>query len=86
MSLYRKGNPDENGTPAKGKAQSLGPASGKDQPTGGASGNSTPQRSATVVSGGGWFVDKRGHVESENILIDLCDDEPSTPSTNVRTF
>lgn len=85
MSLYRKGNPVENGTPSKGMAQSPGPASGKDQPTGGASGNSTPQRSATVVSGGGWFIDKKGRVDSENILIDLCDDEPRSPSTNKQT-
>ncbi|KAG5266789.1 hypothetical protein AALO_G00236230 [Alosa alosa] len=85
MSLYRKGNPDENGTPTKGQALSPAPASGKDQPTGGASGKSTPLTPGTVVSGGGWFIDRRRRVEPENILIDLCDDGPSSPSTNKQT-
>ncbi|XP_076141775.1 nuclear valosin-containing protein-like [Alosa pseudoharengus] len=85
MSLYRKGNPDENGTPTNGQALSPAPASGKDQPTGGTSGKSTPVTPGTVVSGGGWFIDRRRRVEPENILIDLCDDGPSSPSTNKQT-
>ena len=85
LSLYRKGNPDENGTPTKSQSHSPAPTSGIDQPTGGASGTSAPPSSGTLVSGGGWFIDKRQRVEP-NILIDLCDDEPRSPSVNVCIF
>ncbi|XP_042560882.1 nuclear valosin-containing protein-like isoform X2 [Clupea harengus] len=84
LSLYRKGNPDENGTPTKSQSHSPAPTSGIDQPTGGASGTSAPPSSGTLVSGGGWFIDKRQRVEP-NILIDLCDDEPRSPSVNKQT-
>ncbi|XP_063048322.1 nuclear valosin-containing protein-like isoform X2 [Engraulis encrasicolus] len=101
MSLYRKGIPEENAAASKSQPQSPARPLTKDQPTGGASsststparppggasGTSTPQGQGqgTVVSGGGWFIDKKGGREADNILIDLCDEEPSSPSTNKQT-
>ncbi|XP_036439248.1 nuclear valosin-containing protein-like isoform X2 [Colossoma macropomum] len=77
MSLYRKGNP-ENGTPSKEQSTSSpNPASQKGSSAAGAGGSSTPHRSATAVSAGGWFIDKAGNKNQENIMIDLCEEEPA---------
>uniref|UniRef100_A0A4W6BR59 Nuclear VCP like n=1 Tax=Lates calcarifer TaxID=8187 RepID=A0A4W6BR59_LATCA len=39
----------------------------------------------TLVSTGGWFID-RGAGPEKSIFIDLCDEEPTNTATNVRTF
>ncbi|XP_060772841.1 nuclear valosin-containing protein-like isoform X2 [Neoarius graeffei] len=59
MSLYGKGNP-ENGS------------SSREQ---GSSSSCTPHCSTTTVSVSGWFIDKAGKKDQENILIDLCKEE-----------
>ncbi|XP_053291684.1 nuclear valosin-containing protein-like isoform X2 [Pleuronectes platessa] len=72
-SLYRKGNPDSiTGSPRRDQ-----PAPSSDVST------ATPPPSAgTVVSRGGWFIDKGRGPEKSNILIDLCDEEPTNTATN----
>ncbi|XP_062256914.1 nuclear valosin-containing protein-like isoform X2 [Platichthys flesus] len=72
-SLYRKGNPDSiTGSPRRDQ-----PAPSSDVST------ATPPPSAgTVVSRGGWFIDKGRGPEKSNILIDLCDEEPTHRATN----
>ncbi|XP_030627049.1 nuclear valosin-containing protein-like [Chanos chanos] len=85
LSLYRKGNP-ESGTPVKEQAaKSPNPAGPRDQPSSNANAASTPHSSGTVVSGGGWFIDKEGDKEPKNILIDLCEDDPASPADNKLT-
>ncbi|XP_060943656.1 nuclear valosin-containing protein-like isoform X2 [Limanda limanda] len=72
-SLYRKGNSDSiTGSPRRDQ-----PAPSSDVST------ATPPPSAgTVVSTGGWFIDKGRGPEKSNILIDLCDEEPTNTATN----
>ncbi|KAL6466352.1 hypothetical protein MHYP_G00241560 [Metynnis hypsauchen] len=84
MSLYRKGNP-ENGTPSKEQpTSSPNPASqrGSSAAGAGAGATSSPHRSTTAVSAGGWFIDKAGNGDQENIMIDLCEEEPASPAVN----
>nr|XP_019959099.1 PREDICTED: nuclear valosin-containing protein-like [Paralichthys olivaceus] len=72
-SLYRKGNPD-----------SITCSPRRDQPSASSDvSTATPPPSAgTVVSTGGWFIDKGRGPEKSNILIDLCDEEPKSGATN----
>ncbi|XP_072526570.1 nuclear valosin-containing protein-like isoform X2 [Salminus brasiliensis] len=75
MSLYRKGIP-ENGTPSEEKStDSPNPTSQGDSSV---AASSTPHHSTTVVAAGGWFIDKTGSKDRENILIDLCEEEPAS--------
>lgn len=39
----------------------------------------------TLVSTGGWFIDRGRRHEKNNILIDLCEEEPTNTATNVCT-
>lgn len=74
-SLYRKGNPDS-GTcsPRRDQPAASNPVS---------TATSTPS-AGTLVSTGGWFID-RGAGPEKSIFIDLCDEEPTNTATNVRT-
>uniref|UniRef100_A0A8B9L0R5 AAA+ ATPase domain-containing protein n=1 Tax=Astyanax mexicanus TaxID=7994 RepID=A0A8B9L0R5_ASTMX len=86
ISLYRKGDP-ENGTPSEEKStDSPAPASAQKPASGdsaaAAAASSTPHRSATVVGRGGWFFDKTGKKDKENIMIDLCEEEPASPAVS----
>ncbi|XP_072526569.1 nuclear valosin-containing protein-like isoform X1 [Salminus brasiliensis] len=79
MSLYRKGIP-ENGTPSEEKStDSPNPTSQGDSSV---AASSTPHHSTTVVAAGGWFIDKTGSKDRENILIDLCEEEPASSAVN----
>ncbi|XP_076866743.1 nuclear valosin-containing protein-like isoform X2 [Brachyhypopomus gauderio] len=69
MSLYRKGNPEER-TPS-GESSTLGPHQAPQK----GSEVSTHHRAPTRVSTGGWFIDRAGGRDEENILIDLCEEE-----------
>ncbi|KAM8738841.1 nuclear valosin-containing protein-like isoform 1-T1 [Acanthopagrus schlegelii] len=72
-SLYRKGHPDSNTCPP-----------GPDQLTTGSTASiadPTPS-TGTLVSTGGWFIDKSRGPEKSNILIDLCDEEPANAEAN----
>ncbi|GLD65205.1 nuclear valosin-containing protein-like isoform X1 [Lates japonicus] len=71
-SLYRKGNPDS-GTcsPKRDQPAASNPAS---------TATSTPS-AGTLVSTGGWFID-RGTGPEKSIFIDLCDEEPINTATN----
>ncbi|MCJ8749145.1 hypothetical protein PDJAM_G00172950, partial [Pangasius djambal] len=85
MSLYCKGNP-ENGTRSKEQGTSSpNPASQKGSSAEGSSSSRTPHRSTTTGSAGGWFIDKTGRKDQENILIDLCDEEAASPAVNKDT-
>uniref|UniRef100_A0A4W6BJ84 Nuclear VCP like n=1 Tax=Lates calcarifer TaxID=8187 RepID=A0A4W6BJ84_LATCA len=72
-SLYRKGNPDS-GTcsPRRDQPAASNPVS---------TATSTPS-AGTLVSTGGWFID-RGAGPEKSIFIDLCDEEPTNTATNV---
>ncbi|KAL6101420.1 nvl [Pungitius sinensis] len=62
-SLYRKGHPDSNNcSPRRDQPALSGPASAD---------------SGTLVSTGGWFIDRGRGPEKSNILIDLCEEEPT---------
>ncbi|XP_039994823.1 nuclear valosin-containing protein-like [Xiphias gladius] len=72
-SLYRKGNP-YSGTcsPRRDELAASSPLS-----------TAPPLPSAgTLVSTGGWFIDRGRGPEKSNILIDLCDEEPTNTATN----
>lgn len=73
-SLYRKGNPDSSTCSPRG-----------DQPAAcsPASTANPPPSAETLVSTGGWFID-RGRGPEKNILIDLCQEEPTNTATNQR--
>lgn len=62
MSMYRKGIPENASSPR-------GDPSAADSPV------ATPHHASTRVSAGGWFIDKGRGAESDNILIDLCEEE-----------
>lgn len=81
MSLYVKGNP-ENGTPSSLQGTSSpNPVSQKGLSAESSSSSScTPHHSTTTVSAGGWFIDKTGKRDQENILIDLCEEDESAKS------
>ncbi|XP_022624790.1 nuclear valosin-containing protein-like isoform X3 [Seriola dumerili] len=72
-SLYRKGNPDS----ATGSPRRDQPAAGSPVSTA-----APPPSAGTLVSTGGWFIDKGRGPEKSNILIDLCDEEPANTATN----
>ncbi|XP_071337727.1 nuclear valosin-containing protein-like isoform X3 [Trachinotus anak] len=72
-SLYRKGNPDP-GTCSPRREQ---PAAGSPVST------ATPPPSAgTLVSTGGWFIDRGRGPEKNNVLIDLCEEEPANTAAS----
>ncbi|KAI3362906.1 hypothetical protein L3Q82_011510, partial [Scortum barcoo] len=67
-SLYRKGHTDPSScSPRRDQHAATSPAS---------TANSTPSV-GTMVSTGGWFTDRGRGPEKSNILIDLCEDEPT---------
>ncbi|XP_023281675.1 nuclear valosin-containing protein-like isoform X2 [Seriola lalandi dorsalis] len=72
-SLYRKGNPDS----ATGSPRRDQPAAGSPVSTA-----APPPSAGTLVSTGGWFIDKGRGAEKSNILIDLCDEEPANTAAN----
>ncbi|KAF7686790.1 nuclear valosin-containing protein-like isoform X1 [Silurus meridionalis] len=80
MSLYCKGNPENGAALMEQSTSSPNPASQKGSSAEGSS-RSTPHQSTTTVSAGGWFIDKTGRKDQENILIDLCE-EPASPAAN----
>ncbi|XP_066507015.1 nuclear valosin-containing protein-like [Hoplias malabaricus] len=84
MSLYRKGNPD-NGTPSIEQSTNSPIPSSQRSSVDGAIASSTPHQSATVMSEGGWFIDKSGSKDQKNILIDLCEEEPASPAVRKGT-
>lgn len=45
-----------------------------------------PADSGTLVSTGGWFIDRGRGPGKSNILIDLCDEEPTDASVNQVTI
>lgn len=77
-SLYRKGMPDSDTcSPRRDQPAANSPAVG----------TANPQPSAgTLVSTGGWFIDRGRGPEKSNILIDLCDEEPTNTPVNVSTL
>ena len=73
-SLYRKGNPDSSTcSPRRDQPAACSPSSTA----------SLPPSAGTLVSTGGWFIDKGRGPEKSNIFIDLCEEEPSNTATNV---
>ncbi|XP_071384569.1 nuclear valosin-containing protein-like [Centroberyx affinis] len=73
MSLYRKGNPDTTtSSPRREQSATSSPASTPNPST----------ASGTLVSTGGFFIDKGRGSEQTNILIDLCEEEAANPATN----
>uniref|UniRef100_A0A668AYF6 Nuclear VCP like n=1 Tax=Myripristis murdjan TaxID=586833 RepID=A0A668AYF6_9TELE len=75
MSLYRQGNPDTT-TSSPRRVQSAASAPSPSPIT----------STETVVSTGGWFIDRGKGPEQSSILIDLCEDEAAKPATNVLSF
>ncbi|XP_029926909.1 nuclear valosin-containing protein-like isoform X2 [Myripristis murdjan] len=74
MSLYRQGNPDTT-TSSPRRVQSAASAPSPSPIT----------STETVVSTGGWFIDRGKGPEQSSILIDLCEDEAAKPATNTDT-
>ncbi|XP_078144837.1 nuclear valosin-containing protein-like isoform X3 [Centroberyx gerrardi] len=73
MSLYRKGNPDTTtSSPRREQFAMSSPASTPNPST----------ASGSLVSTGGFFIDKGRGPEQTNILIDLCEEEAANPATN----
>ncbi|XP_056291247.1 nuclear valosin-containing protein-like isoform X1 [Pseudoliparis swirei] len=68
-SLYRKGLPDPSGSSPAASSPSSSTAN---QPPG----------SGTLVSTGGWFIDRGRGPEKSNVLIDLREEEPTHFATN----
>ncbi|KAM6922678.1 nuclear valosin-containing protein-like isoform 2-T4 [Lycodopsis pacificus] len=72
-SLYRKGHPDSsNCSPRRDQPAASCPASTAN----------LPPSLGTLVSTGGWFIDRGRGPEKSNILIDLCEEEPTNTATN----
>uniref|UniRef100_A0AAQ6IK12 AAA+ ATPase domain-containing protein n=1 Tax=Anabas testudineus TaxID=64144 RepID=A0AAQ6IK12_ANATE len=69
-SLYRKGNPD---SPRRDQPTANSPAVGRANPT---------ASTGTLVSTGGWFIDRGRGPEKSSVLIDLCDEEPTNTVKN----
>ncbi|XP_068184402.1 nuclear valosin-containing protein-like isoform X2 [Antennarius striatus] len=65
-SLYRKGAPGSNASSPR-----------RDQPA-----VTLAAGAATLVSTGGWFIDRGGRPEKSDVLIDLCEEEAANPATN----
>uniref|UniRef100_A0A8C2XEN2 Nuclear VCP like n=1 Tax=Cyclopterus lumpus TaxID=8103 RepID=A0A8C2XEN2_CYCLU len=70
-SLYRKGLPDSSSSSPR-----------RDPPAAGSPAD-LPPSSGTLVSTGGWFIDRGRGPEKSNILIDLCEEEPTHLASNV---
>uniref|UniRef100_A0A7N8XIG2 Nuclear VCP like n=1 Tax=Mastacembelus armatus TaxID=205130 RepID=A0A7N8XIG2_9TELE len=76
-SLYRKGDPDSRtSSPRRGQSTAGSPAVTAD----------LLPNTGTLVSTGGWFIDTGRGPKRSNVLIDLCDDEPTNGATNVCTY
>ncbi|XP_070772102.1 nuclear valosin-containing protein-like [Enoplosus armatus] len=72
-SLYRKGHPDSSGcSPARDQPAASGPACTANP----------PPSAGTLVSTGGWFIDRGRGPEKNSVLIDLCEEEPTNATTN----
>ncbi|XP_026164495.1 nuclear valosin-containing protein-like isoform X2 [Mastacembelus armatus] len=72
-SLYRKGDPDSRtSSPRRGQSTAGSPAVTAD----------LLPNTGTLVSTGGWFIDTGRGPKRSNVLIDLCDDEPTNGATN----
>uniref|UniRef100_A0A8C9ZXU6 Nuclear VCP like n=1 Tax=Sander lucioperca TaxID=283035 RepID=A0A8C9ZXU6_SANLU len=73
-SLYRKGHPDS-GTcsPRRDQPAASSPASTAN----------LPPSAGTLVSTGGWFIDRGRGPEKSSILIDLCEEEPTNTMSSV---
>ncbi|XP_042358735.1 nuclear valosin-containing protein-like isoform X2 [Plectropomus leopardus] len=71
-SLYRKGQPDSSTSSPR-----------RDQPAASAPSStaSAPPSASTLVSTGGWFID-RGRGPEKNVFIDLCEEEPADTAAN----
>uniref|UniRef100_A0A8P4GJD9 Nuclear VCP like n=1 Tax=Dicentrarchus labrax TaxID=13489 RepID=A0A8P4GJD9_DICLA len=76
-SLYRKGQPDSStcSSPRRDQLVASSPATVANP----------PPNAGTLVSTGGWFIDRGRGPEKSNILIDLCEEEPTNTATNVCT-
>ncbi|TKS85168.1 Nuclear valosin-containing protein-like [Collichthys lucidus] len=72
-SLYRKGQPDSRTSSPRRDQLAAGSPASIANPTPGA---------GTLVSAGGWFIDRGRRSEKSNILIDLCEEEPTNTATN----
>ncbi|XP_027131640.1 nuclear valosin-containing protein-like isoform X5 [Larimichthys crocea] len=72
-SLYRKGQPDSSTSSPRRDQLAAGSPASIANPTPGA---------GTLVSAGGWFIDQGRRSEKSNILIDLCEEEPTNTATN----
>ncbi|XP_026878790.2 nuclear valosin-containing protein-like isoform X2 [Electrophorus electricus] len=84
MSLYRKGNPEDETPSREGSTSRPHPASQMGSAMAEhAEAGSARRRPATAVSAGGWFIDKAGSRDEESILIDLCEEESGRPAINV---
>ncbi|XP_063730710.1 nuclear valosin-containing protein-like isoform X2 [Eleginops maclovinus] len=72
-SLYRKGLPEsDSSSPRRDALAASTPASAAN----------APPSAGTLVSTGGWFIDKGRGPEKRRILIDLCDEEPTNTTAN----
>ncbi|XP_054455808.1 nuclear valosin-containing protein-like isoform X2 [Anoplopoma fimbria] len=72
-SLYRKGHPDSNNcSPRRDEPAASCPASTVN----------LPPSSGTLISNGGWFIDRGRGPEKSTILIDLCEEQPTETATN----
>ncbi|KAM8860325.1 nuclear valosin-containing protein-like isoform 2-T3 [Spinachia spinachia] len=71
-SLYRKGHHDSNNCSPGGDQ----PAVSRPASTAG-----LPADSGTLVSTGGWFIDRGRGPEKSSVLIDLCEEEPTDVQT-----
>ncbi|XP_044068952.1 nuclear valosin-containing protein-like isoform X3 [Siniperca chuatsi] len=72
-SLYRKGHPDSSTcSPRRDQPAASSPASTANP----------PPSAGTLVSTGGWFIDRGKGPEKSNILIDLCEEEPANTAAN----
>uniref|UniRef100_A0A4W4EGB2 AAA+ ATPase domain-containing protein n=1 Tax=Electrophorus electricus TaxID=8005 RepID=A0A4W4EGB2_ELEEL len=81
MSLYRKGNPEDETPSREGSTSRPHPASQMGSAMAEhAEAGSARRRPATAVSAGGWFIDKAGSRDEESILIDLCEEESGRPA------
>lgn len=77
-SLYRKGHPESSSCSPR-REQSAARSS---------TDIASPASSAgTLVSTGGWFIDRGKHPEKLNVeVLDLCDEEPTNAASNVEVF
>ncbi|KAK3507355.1 hypothetical protein QTP70_014824 [Hemibagrus guttatus] len=89
MSLYCKGNPEIGTSLREQGSSSPNPASQKGSSAEGSNSSRTPHRATTTttttVSAGGWFIDKTGRKDQENVLIDLCEEESASPAVTKDT-